>query len=446
MTQKACFRHAPNISKKTCGGSMGNKKIISYINAENETAKSVIARAVRFERSGADALFIYNYSMVESEREELFGTLRQIIKQVDIPVFAGCFAARFEDIKKAFYTGAAKVVIPYDKLKDFSIIQEGARRFGNDKLVIELNAADEKQTSSLSLGDTAQKLKEYGAAMLLIKHLTVTDGVREKIRTAGLPVIVRDSLLRNDMGTLLLMENVEGVATDYYEGKNIFAIKHTLKAENVQVDTFESAVTFAEMKKNPDGLVPVIVQDYKNNEVLMLAYMDEMAYNKTIETGRMTYFSRERQKLWVKGEESGHFQYVKSLSIDCDNDTLLAKVMQVGAACHTGNRSCFYRELVKKPYDDTNPATVFDEVFRVILDRKEHPKEGSYTNYLFDKGIDKILKKCGEEAAEIIIAAKNPDKEEMKYEIADFLYHMMVLMAERGIDWEDITRELSHRH
>ena len=202
----------------------------------------------------------------------------------------------------------------------------------------------------------------------------------------------------------------------------------------------------SQMKKNKDGLVPVIVQDYKNNEVLMLAYMDEMAYNKTMETGRMTYFSRERQKLWVKGEESGHFQYVKSISIDCDSDTLLAKVMQVGAACHTGNRSCFYRELIKRGSVKENTAAVFERIFKVILDRKEHPKEGSYTNYLFDRGIDKILKKCGEEATEIVIAAKNPDKEEVKYEIADFLYHMMVLMAECGVDWEDITGELSHRH
>ena len=135
-----------------------------------------------------------------------------------------------------------------------------------------------------------------------------------------------------------------------------------------------------------------------------------------------------------------------SISIDCDSDTLLAKVMQVGAACHTGNRSCFYRELIKRGSVKENTAAVFERIFKVILDRKEHPKEGSYTNYLFDRGIDKILKKCGEEATEIVIAAKNPDKEEVKYEIADFLYHMMVLMAECGVDWEDITGELSHRH
>lgn len=425
---------------------MEYKKIISYINAENEMAESVLKRAVRYDRSGADALFIYNYSVLELEREEFFLSARQIVRQVDIPVLIGCCIGRFEDIKKALYTGAKQVVIPYEKLSDPLLIREGAERFGKDKLLIELNAADEKYAAPLILDDIVKEMKEYGAAGLLIKHLTVTDGVREKVKSAGLPVLVRDSLMRNDMGTLLLMENVSGVATDYYENKNIFAIKRALKEGGAPVDTFDTAISFAQMKKNSDGLVPVIVQDYKNNEVLMLAYMDEMAYNKTVETGKMTYFSRERQKLWVKGEESGHFQYVKSLSIDCDSDTLLAKVMQVGAACHTGNRSCFYRELLRKTCRFGNTMNVFEEVFGVILDRKEHPKEGSYTTYLFDKGIDKILKKCGEEATEIVIAAKNPNKEEVKYEIADFLYHMMVLMAECGVDWEDIAGELAHRH
>ena len=177
----------------------------------------------------------------------------------------------------------------------------------------------------------------------------------------------------------------------------------------------------------------------------MVAYMNEEAFDLTIQTGKMTYWSRSRQELWTKGMTSGHVQYVKALLIDCDNDTLLAKVAQVGAACHTGNRSCFYRTLVQKEYEDTNPRKVFQDVYEVILDRKEHPKEGSYTNYLFDKGIDKILKKVGEECTEIIIAAKNPDKEEIKYEISDFLYHVMVLMAERGVTWEDITRELARR-
>ena len=126
-------------------------------------------------------------------------------------------------------------------------------------------------------------------------------------------------------------------------------------------------------------------------------------------------------------------------------DTILAKVSQVGAACHTGNHSCFFHEIVKKEYREENPLKIFEAVLDVIKDRKVHPKEGSYTNYLFDKGIDKILKKLGEEATEIVIAAKNPNPNEIKYEISDFLYHMMVLMVEKGVTWEEITTELAQR-
>ena len=129
--------------------------------------------------------------------------------------------------------------------------------------------------------------------------------------------------------------------------------------------------------------------------------------------------AESRNELWTKGLTSGHIQYVKSLTADCDYDTILAKVSQIGAACHTGKRSCFYTDLVKEEYKEKNPLEVFENEYNIILDRKLHPKEGSYTNYLFDKGIDKILKKVGEEATEIVIAAKNPDPEEIKYEIAD---------------------------
>ena len=208
----------------------------------------------------------------------------------------------------------------------------------------------------------------------------------------------------------------------------------------------ESAYSWKDFKLNSDGMIPVVVQDYRTLEVLMVAYMNEEAYEMTISTGKMTYWSRSRNELWVKGDTSGHYQYVKSLTLDCDLDTILAKVHQIGAACHTGSYSCFFNEAAYRDgQTEHNPLKVFEEVYQVIRDRKEHPKEGSYTNYLFDKGIDKILKKVGEEATEIVIAAKNPDPEEIKYEVSDFLYHVMVLMVERGVTWDDITRELAQR-
>ena len=221
--------------------------------------------------------------------------------------------------------------------------------------------------------------------------------------------------------------------------------KQELGALGLPVDILKSSISWRDFKTNADGLVPVIIQDYKTSEVLMLAYMNEQAFADTLRTGKMHYYSRSRKSQWLKGETSGHFQYVKSLQLDCDNDTILAKVHQIGAACHTGSRSCFFQTLAEKETKETNPLKVFEDVFAVIQDRKNHPKEGSYTNYLFDKGIDKILKKVGEEATEIVIAAKNPDPEEIKYEISDFLYHVMVLMAERGVTWEDITEELANR-
>ena len=159
----------------------------------------------------------------------------------------------------------------------------------------------------------------------------------------------------------------------------------------------------------------------------------------------MNYYSRSRGEQWLKGETSGHFQYVKSLTADCDLDTILAKVSQVGAACHTGSRSCFFNEIVRKEFETGNPLGVFEDVLNVIKDRKLNPREGSYTNYLFDKGIDKILKKLGEEATEIVIAAKNPNANEVMYEMSDFLYHMMVLMVEKDVTWEEIAEELAKR-
>lgn len=231
-------------------------------------------------------------------------------------------------------------------------------------------------------------------------------------------------------------------------------LAHTEKAGDEELVTdgvlfsqevFMPSFMWDDIKKNEDGLVPVIAQDYRTGEVLMLAYMNEEAYYETIETRQMMYYSRSRKEQWVKGRTSGHFQYLRSMYLDCDHDTILAKVQQIGAACHTGSYSCFFNQVCKRDDDVVNPHEVLESVMATILDRREHPKKGSYTNYLFDKGIDKILKKCGEEATEIVIAAKNPDKEEVKYEIADFLYHMMVLMAERGVTWDDVLTELANR-
>lgn len=413
---------------------MAYKKIIPFINGENELAANVILQAEQYCFAGADALFIYNYSKIEKEREEFLSTLKAIDDKIDIPFYTGMYIGRFEDAKKAFYTGAEQVVIKYDICPSEAILKEVTGRFGSDHIMVEID------------GDIDFEKIHFPVDTLLVKHVDVGTNLERKLNKANKSILIRDSLLRNDLETLLKLPGVEGVSTDYFLGKEIFKIKRNMKQAGVEINTFESAVDFSEFKTDEKGLIPCVTQDYKTGEVLMVAYMNRESYEATCATGKMTYYSRSRQDLWCKGDTSGHYQYVKELRIDCDKDTILAKVHQVGAACHTGERSCFFTELAKKEYDNTNPLTILNEVFATIENRKNHPKEGSYTNYLFDKGIDKILKKCGEEATEIVIAAKNPDAEELKYEIADFLYHMMVLMAECGLNWDDVVKELANRH
>jgi len=201
------------------------------------------------------------------------------------------------------------------------------------------------------------------------------------------------------------------------------------------------------------GLVPVIVQDASNNQVLMLAYMNEEALKTTLATGRMHFFSRSRQKLWMKGETSGNVQLVRDIKIDCDGDTLLVLVDQTGVACHTGNRTCFYNDIkisasnVKISLNDKGSTedSILQKVFDVINDRKLNPKAGSYTCSLFERGIDVILKKVGEESSEVIIAAKNNNKDEVIYEACDLLYHLLVLLSEMDISLDDIYCQLNER-
>lgn len=198
------------------------------------------------------------------------------------------------------------------------------------------------------------------------------------------------------------------------------------------------------IKYDEKGLVPAIIQDIETGYVLMLAYMNKESFSKTLETGKTWFYSRSREKLWNKGETSGNFQVVEEIKYDCDEDTLLILVSQKGPACHTGNRSCFFRSIKETNKDNWNKDTVIS-VAAVIRDRKINPKEGSYTNYLLTKGVDKICKKVGEEASEVIIAAKNNSKEELTYEISDLVYHVLVLMEDRGVEIEEIKKELEKR-
>ena len=202
-------------------------------------------------------------------------------------------------------------------------------------------------------------------------------------------------------------------------------------------------VNIDELKFDEKGLIPAIVKDAVTGRVLTLAYMNRESLKISMEKELTCFFSRSRQELWLKGETSGNYQHIVSITADCDKDALLVEVIPDGPACHLGTTSCFENPVFES--EENHPVS-YEGLYKLIEGRKTEKKEGSYTTYLFEKGLDKILKKVGEESTEVIIAAKAQDKKETIYEISDLAYHVMVLMIEAGISLDDIYRELASRH
>ncbi|WP_018248754.1 bifunctional phosphoribosyl-AMP cyclohydrolase/phosphoribosyl-ATP diphosphatase HisIE [Orenia marismortui] len=215
-------------------------------------------------------------------------------------------------------------------------------------------------------------------------------------------------------------------------------------------------MSISNLKFDEKGLIPAIIQDAETKEVLMMAYMNEESLRNTIRTGRTCFWSRSRQELWWKGESSGNIQEVEEIDYDCDGDTLLLKVKQTGGACHTGHKSCFYRGIKREKeaekvfdpeevYKKALDCDILDELYDVIKDRRNNPKEGSYTSSLYNKGENAFLKKIGEEATEVVMAAKENDSGEIIYEVADLFYHLLVMMVYYDVSLKDIFKELESR-
>ena len=412
-------------------------KAVKWFTDQEVLSEDVVGLAKHYSDAGADELLVFDLSDSDDEHEEAIDLMRRINRVIRIPMVAGGNIRRQEDVKKILYSGAKRAMLNFSKPDSVKMMEDAAKRFGKEKIAVSLNDFD-------ALFKHQHIIEDFTSEIVFMHRLDLNS----VMNVTDVPcVIVTDTMEERELFKILKCPGVKGLSGKYVSRKEMdfVAFKEQCEEEDIQMTSFESMMEFPQFKTNEQGLIPVIVQHYKSQEVLMLAYMNQEAFDHTIKTGKMTYYSRSRQCLWTKGETSGHYQYVKSLTIDCDLDTLLAKVDQVGAACHTGNPTCFFQPLAGNDFDETNPLKVFESVYDTIVDRKEHPKEGSYTNYLFEKGIDKILKKVGEEATEIVIAAKNPNPEEVKYEVSDFLYHVMVLMVERGITWEDIIRELADR-
>ena len=419
-----------------CIYMLRGKAVTGFGETNALTDMPLLQLAESYSVNGADALLVLDFSDTEEEHAEAINCLIAMCEVSQIPVIAAGNIKRAEDVKKLLYAGASQVILNGSRKENMKLLPEVSKRFGRDKIAVSITSVEEYMLH-------AEDIEEYASRILVLSDI---EDSLPKLTNLPLLLHVKEDN-EEEVLSYLNKPGVEGVTGSFVSAPDfdLSGLRERAVKAGIPLAMYESGITFSEMKTDANGLIPCIVQDYKNDEVLMMAWMNEESFEKTMLTGKMHYYSRSRKSLWLKGETSGHYQYVKSMAADCDKDTLLAKVSQVGAACHTGNRSCFYTPLFENEEKTKNPMHVFESVYDVIMDRKMNPKEGSYTNYLFDKGIDKILKKVGEENTEIIIAAKNPDPEEIKYEISDYLYHLMVLMAEKGVSWEEITDELAKR-
>lgn len=422
-------------------------KAVKNLSDHSVVSEDPAALAAEYDNGFTDAVMIFDLSGSDKEQEAHNDVIRQICECTRVPVMAAGGIKRMEDVKKFLYAGCSLAYLDLSEEGNALLAAEVSDKFGRDRIGA-LFASEEE------LLDRAELIKGKISRLLYIGEepfAGLSDGAEEALRASEeegrIPVTaqISESMCVRESLTPEKIDGVTGNGVNKRIGKLSF-VRNKLVSSGIPVRVRKASHSWEEFKLGPDGLLPVVVQEASTDQVLMVAYMNEEAYNRTVATGRMTYWSRSRKEIWVKGLTSGHYQFVRSLTADCDMDTLLAKVDQIGAACHTGSHSCFFNEIQKEEGKEIfNPQKVLLGDYNTIVHRKEHPKKGSYTNYLFDKGIDKMLKKLGEEATEIIIAAKNPNPNEIVYEISDYLYHLMIVMAQKGITWDDVTEELARR-
>lgn len=411
---------------------------VRWFDDHEVVSPDVVGLAKEYSDRGADELLIFNLSDSEEENEVVFDLLRQINHVIKIPMLVGGNIKNIDDIKCLIDIGVKRAILNFSKQDSMKMAEEAKNTFGIEKIAVSLKSFDE-------LFKKQHLIQAYSSELIFMHRLDL-DSVMNVTDTPC--IIVTDTEEESELFKILKCAGVRGLSGKYISQRTLDFKEYKKKCstEGIKMTAFESRMDFSEFQLNSDGLLPVIVQNYKTLEVLMMAYMNQEAFEQTVKSGKMTYYSRSRQCLWVKGETSGHYQYVKSLTIDCDKDTLLAKVEQIGPACHTGNPTCFFQPIAGTGKREVNASQVFERMYQSIIYRKENAL-GSLdrTELLIGNGIDKILKKIGEETAELIIASKNSNFNDTKHEITDLLYHMIVLMVERGIEWEDIAEEYKNR-
>ena len=431
--------------------------------------------------NSVDELVFYDITASNEERKTSLEFVERVARVINIPFSAGGGVSTIEDFKYILRKGADKVSVNSAAVRNPQLIREASMAFGSQCVVLSMDVKKNGQGSwsvyvkggrektELDAIEWAITAAELGAGEIVVNSID-EDGMKNGYdlellsritSVVNIPVIASGGAGKKEHFLDALQKTgVDGVlaASVFHFGEiKIPELKQYLKENGAEIRMPEAA---PQKKESPsaaaadismirftkDGLVPCICQDAKTGAVLMLAYMNEQSLRLTLEKKRAVYYSRSRSELWEKGATSGNTQKVRAIYYDCDADALLIKVEQTGNACHTGEYSCFFNAVFDDLGVSADPgSSVFGELYAAVIGRKNDPSEGSYTNYLFDKGLDKILKKVGEEAAETIIAAKNQDRQELIGETGDLIYHLTVMLAEKGISIDEIEQELKSR-
>jgi len=410
-------------------------KAVRWFDDREVIAHDVVKLAKEYSDQGADELLIFNLAEEEEENDEAIDLIRQMNRMIKIPMIVGGHIKQMEDIKRILDMGAKKAILNFSKPGTLKMAEEAAKLYGKGKIAVSIKNFDE-------LFKKQHMIRDYSSELVFM-HRVDLDSV---MSVTDIPsIMVTDTMEEEELFRILKCPRIRGISGKYISQTSLDfkEYKKRCTAEGIKMTAFESRMEFAEFKLNSEGLLPVVVQNYKTSEVLMVAYMNKEAFEQTVKSGKMTYYSRSREQLWVKGETSGHYQFVKSLTIDCDKDTLLAKVEQIGPACHTGNPTCFFQPVAGTGKRDISTLQILDRMHQSIAYKRANTSIAD--EIISGNGMDKILKKIGEEATELIIASKNPNKQDITHEISDLMYHVVSLMVERNIEWDDIAEEIDKR-
>jgi cyclase len=426
-----------------------------------EISDDPVLLARKYEKDGADYLVFYDIGATVDNKGIFYDKIEEILKSVNIPLIVGGGIRTLSDCDRLYDLGVRHFSINSAAVKNPGLLKEVSEKYGSGSLILSVDVKRVDGAYHVFLGagkeDTGLDAKEWiekaaglGAGTIVINSID-TDGVK-----AGYDIEML-SFLAEDVSCDIVASGGAGKTEDFVEvfqknkkvtgalaasifHYNLVSIKEIKEQLKKTTD-----INIDSLKYDERGLIPAIVVDANSNDVLMLAYMNKESLALSIEKRLTHFYSRSRQSLWLKGETSGNYQHIVKIVADCDKDALLIYVDKDGPACHTGAESCFFNTLYENE-DQKDNGFSLDNLYNLILGRKANPGEKSYTSYLFREGRDKILKKIGEESTEVVIAAKGDSKKETIYEMADLLYHSLVLMADMGIEIADILNELKGRY